>query len=299
VNPDGDALGSNIALSTLLRVLGHDVTQLLAQDKPAPTLYRFLNCYDFIPAASYSGTPSLFIAVDTPTVERLGDAAHLAQDCATVLLIDHHPGPESYANYYCGDQKASATSLLVWKMIEASDVPPSQTMAAAAYVGLMTDTGRFAFQNTSAESFRAAATMVDCGIDPTFLSQEVYENKSLASMQLEARLIERLAFCCEGAVVSSWVTDGDFKELGLLHEDSEGLPSILRSIAGVKVAALLRAEEDGVVRVNLRSTAGTDVGAFARNYGGGGHAAAAGITLHMTLEEARRDFVPALAGLIC
>jgi phosphoesterase RecJ-like protein len=171
-------------------------------------------------------------------------------------------------------------------------------MAQCCYIAIMTDTGRFSFQNTDAEAFEQAAKMIRLGAEPTFLSQKVYENKPIGSVRLESRMIGRMSFTCGGAVVYSWIGERDFSELEVNRDDTEGLPTILRSLAGVEVAALLR-EEEGIVRVNLRSRDSHDVGEFARQHGGGGHRAAAGLTLHMTLEQAISSFIPELSRLSC
>jgi phosphoesterase RecJ-like protein len=169
-------------------------------------------------------------------------------------------------------------------------------MASACYVGLMTDTGRFSYQNTNDQAFIDAAQMLTTGIDATEISQLVYENKPLAALLMEARLIERVQFACDGRVAYSWINEQDFADLGISRDDTEGLPSILRSIQGVNVAALLR-EEQGSVRVNLRSRHGRDVGILARRFAGGGHLAAAGLTLQGTLQEALDTFIPELTAL--
>jgi phosphoesterase RecJ-like protein len=297
VNPDGDCLGSNLALAALLRARGIQVTCLLAQPRPAPQLYAFFADYDFSPAASYEQTPDIFVVVDAPNLERIGDGQAVFARARRTLLIDHHPEYAGAADVYYGDVKAPATGSLIWRLIKASGVQLTRQMAEYCYVAIMTDTGRFSFQNTDAEAFEQAAEMIRLGVNPTYLSQRVYENKPLGSMRLESRLVERMRFDCDGALVYSWIDEQDFSELAVSRDDTEGLPTILRSLAGVEIAALLR-EEEGSVRVNLRSRDGHDVGQFARGHGGGGHQAAAGLTLEMTLPEALQSFIPELAGII-
>ncbi|MDR2109069.1 MAG: DHH family phosphoesterase [Coriobacteriales bacterium] len=298
VNPDGDCLGSNLALAELLRALGIQTSSLLAQPSPPPDLYAFLEGYEFIAAADYTQTPDLFIIVDAPSLERIGDAAAIFKRARRTLVIDHHPEYAGVADLYFGDVYAPATASLVWQLIEASGIQPNRRMAEYCYVAIMTDTGRFSFQNTDAEAFEQAARMVHLGARPTWLSQRVYENKPIGAVRLESRLVERIHFACAGAVVYSWINEQDFSDFSVSRDDTEGLPTILRSLAGVEVAALLR-EETGSVRVNLRSRAGLDVGAFARAHGGGGHEAAAGLTLQMTLAEALESFIPQLVELVC
>jgi phosphoesterase RecJ-like protein len=286
MNPDGDSLGSALALTALLRAKGHTVTNLLAKGTKPPALYTFLKGYDFMPAAVCTATPDLFIAVDLPNRDRLGDARAVLDRALDSLTIDHHPDYTGFCNHYLGTTDAAATGLLIWQLITSSGVPITREMAEYCYVALITDTGRFSFQNTNAEAFVAAGEMIAAGVDPAYMSMKVYDSKSLAALQLDARLISRIACICGGRVVYSWVTEDDFRELGVSRDETEGLPTILRSMKGAEVAMLLR-EESGQVRVNLRAREGYDVGEFARRFGGGGHRAAAGFTLAMTLDEAK------------
>ncbi|MDR0501611.1 MAG: DHH family phosphoesterase [Coriobacteriales bacterium] len=298
VNPDGDSLGSSLALAALLEQLGISAIKLLAQDRPSPHIYSFLDNYEFVPAVAYKDVPDIFFLVDAPSLGRIGDGAEVFKRARRTVVIDHHPDYEGAGDIYYGDVKSPATGSLIWKIIAASGVAPTLAMAKACYIAIMTDTGRFSFQNTNAEAFEFAAQMIRLGVEPTDVSQRVYENKSLGVVQLESRLVQRMQFLRAGKVAYSWIAEQDFNELGIERDDSEGLPTILRSIKGVQVAVLLR-EEEGSVRVNLRSRSCCDVGTFARENGGGGHRAAAGITLNMSLEEAIASFVPKFASMEC
>jgi phosphoesterase RecJ-like protein len=302
VNPDGDSLGSALAMSALLEAMGHRVTKLLAKGHTAPPLYQFLHNYDFISVADYlahnATGPDLFIAVDLPNRERLGEASAIYDRALDTLVIDHHPDYSGFANHYLGDTTASATGLIVWRLITASGRPITREMAEYCYVSLITDTGRFSFQNTTAEAFSAASEMIAAGVDPADVSKKVYDSKSLAALQLDARLIARIGYAGGGRVVYSWVTEDDFRELGVSRDETEGLPTILRSVRGTEVAILLR-EEDGRIRVNLRAKANCDVGEFARRFDGGGHRAAAGFTLETTLDEAKALILQEADFLVC
>jgi phosphoesterase RecJ-like protein len=299
INPDGDSLGSALALAELLRLKGHTVTTLLANGHEAPELYEFLSGYDFMSAKDYEGVPELFIAVDLPNRDRLGDAAEVLDRALDSLTIDHHPDFTGFTRLYLGDTRASATGLIIWRLITTSGVPITREMAEYCYVALITDTGRFSFQNTTEEALVAAGEMIAAGVDPAAVSMKVYDSKSLASLKLDARLIARIRYAADGRVVYSWVTEDDFLELAVSRDETEGLPTILRSVKGTEVAILLR-EEGGRIRVNLRSKANCDVGAFARQFNGGGHRAAAGFTLDATsLDEAKAMILRKAGGLVC
>lgn len=298
VNPDGDALGSLQALAALLRAQGHRVTSLLANGTEGPKVYAFFENYEFTSAAVYTETPDLFIVVDSPNKDRLGDAKAVFDRAPDTLVIDHHPDYDGFANHYLGDSDAAATGLIIWNLIRASGVVPTREMAEYCYVALITDTGRFAFQNTNAEAFAGAGEMIACGVNPSDVSTRVYDSKSLAALTIEARLISRIAYAADGRVVYSWIGEKDFAELAVSRDETEALPSILRSIEGTDVAILLR-EEEGHVRVNLRAKNSCDVGEFARRFNGGGHKGAAGFTLEMPLDDARVKILKEAEHLVC
>ncbi|MDR1713756.1 MAG: DHH family phosphoesterase [Coriobacteriales bacterium] len=297
-NPDGDALGSNLALAAWLRARGAKVTSLLAKLPKGPNLYSFLPGYDFVPASEYTGTPDLFVVVDTSTKERIGDGAAVFDRAGQTLVIDHHPDFDGFSPNYFGEPDSPATGLLVWRLLKASGQPITQRMAEYCYVALMTDTGRFSFQNTTQEAFTAAGEMVALGVDSAMMSREVYENRSYSAMLLDSRLVERMRFAGNGAIVYSWVSEADLEELNLSRDETEGLPTLLRSVRSVAMAVLFREEENGV-RVNLRAKYGCDVGALAREFGGGGHRAAAGISLEMPLEQAINTIIPRAEQQAC
>jgi phosphoesterase RecJ-like protein len=298
VNPDGDSLGSALALAAFLQTKGHRVTKLLARGEKAPELYSFLADYHFVPATDYEGTPDLFIAVDLPNRERFGDAGSVFDRAHSTLVVDHHPDYNGFGQHYLGDTSASATGLIIWRLIVASGVPITREMAEYCYVALVTDTGRFSFQNTTAEALAAASDMMLAGVEPAVICTRIYDSKSLASLKLDERLISRITFASGGRVVYSWVTEADFCELGVLRDETDGLPNILRSVKGGEVAILLR-EEGGRIRVNLRAKGTCDVGEFARRFDGGGHKAAAGFTLNSTLDEAKALILKEADHLIC
>jgi phosphoesterase RecJ-like protein len=298
INPDGDALGSALALAALLRAEGAEVTCLLAKNGRPPSLYEFLDGYQFVCAQDYHDTPDLFIAVDLPYIDRLGDGEDVLKRAQCSVCIDHHPGYSGFADYYFGDHTAAATCSLVWSVIKASGHAPTLEMATACYIGVMTDTGRFSFQNTNERAFLDAVEMLACGVDATRMSQNVYENKTMSVVKLESRLIDRMRFAFGRELVYSWIDENDFRDLQLDRSETESLPTILRSIEGVEVAALFRVE-DGTVRVNLRSRTLCDVGELARRFGGGGHRAAAGVTIEASLPEAIDMLIREAGSLEC
>ena len=287
VNPDGDCLGSMLALAHALRALGKRADVLLVEDTPVEYGLRFLPGFeDLVPAVRYAGTPEAFVYVDVSVRERIGCGVAIADSCAKRFAIDHHANLEDVAEFNFLDPDAASCSILVWEVIRELGVPMTPEIALCAYTGLMTDTGRFQYQNTDARAFVAAAEMVAAGAQPALAGREFYQNRSLASLRLEQRMIASMELLSDGDIAYSVVTLDDFAACEAENADAESLIDTLRSVRGVRVACLLK-ERNGFVRGSLRAKDDdTDVAAIARLLGGGGHKAAAGFTLTMPLEEA-------------
>lgn len=286
VNPDGDCLGSQLALAAALRDKGKRVDVLLANDAPVEEGLRFLPGFgDLLPASRYEASPEAFVYVDVSVRDRIGDAARVADSAKRRFVIDHHAGTEQIAQWYCIDPSAASCSLLVWEVIAELEVSPTPDMALCAYTGLMTDTGRFQFQNTDARAFQAAAEMVAAGAKPAYAAQEFFQNRSLASLRLEQRMVQRMRFLADGACAFSYITLDDYRECDAVDADAEALIDTLRSLRGIRVACLLKERPDKL-RGSLRAKDDeTDVAKLAAALGGGGHCAAAGFTLLLPLDE--------------
>jgi phosphoesterase RecJ-like protein len=172
----------------------------------------------------------------------------------------------------------AATGQIVWRFLEPLDVVPTAEIALPLYVALMTDTGRFSYDNTTPDALRDAASMIEAGVDPAYAARLVYQERSRASLLIEARAMERLAVVNGGRVAWTYLTDADFSETGALPEEAEHVVDAVRALGGVEVVVFLR-QKGSEVRVNLRAKSGMDVGSIARGFGGGGHRAAAGLTV--------------------
>lgn len=284
-----------LALTLGLRDVGVHAVPTLADETDAPDNYDFLPGFGlFVPACQLE-QPEVFVALDSPSLERLGCARQLAEGATTVVVLDHHPDARQYGTINVLDPTAAATSQLVWELLAALDVRPTADIAMCCYIALVTDTGRFAHDNTTARAFRDAAAMVEAGADPAELARRIYQNRSLSSLQLEARALSRLTPVNEGRVAYTWLTDEDFAELSARREDAENLPDAVRQLGGIDVAIVLR-QAANETRVNLRAKSGFDVGSVARAFGGGGHVPAAGFTWGGEAEELLRQLLPMLPG---
>ncbi|WP_165060317.1 bifunctional oligoribonuclease/PAP phosphatase NrnA [Adlercreutzia sp. ZJ154] len=295
VSPDGDCIGSQLALRCALAQLGKEVVVLLASADKLSVSFEFLPGFEeLIPAASFEGTCDVFVQVDVPNARRLGeDASKIRQSASLTITIDHHAVDERETHLSYTDPDAASTSMLVWETVKHLGVDLTKDIATCAYTGLMTDTGRFQYQNADLRAFRAACEMVEAGADPAFISAEFFQRATLASIQLEAAAINNMRFICDGCVALSFITQDEMKRAGAVKSDCEQLINTLRSIDGVKVAAMLR-DEGKQVRGSFRSKDTTDVSAIAKRFGGGGHKAAAGFTLYEPLDKAVRMVEKAL-----
>ena len=301
-NPDGDALGSVLGLGLALR--RHyplkRVTLLLADEAPVPRIYRFLPGADeLVPSARYTETPDLFISVDAPTLERLEDSAAVARRAVKRLTIDHHPARGEFAEVVVRDPSAAATAVLISGLLESAHIALEPAIAQCLFCGLVTDTGRFQYQNADPTAFAVAARLVDAGADPARVALEVYQSQRLEYLHLEAIVMGRIATVADGRVAYSYATSEDLASCGVDHDECDGLIDAVRQVAGAEVCLFLKdGRAPGIVRGNLRSKVDLDVSGIAAKFGGGGHAAAAGFSFEGTLDEALSAVLPELIHLV-
>ncbi len=301
-DPDGDALGSVLALTGIIEARWPHVSvqPLLANDRPVVASYRFLPGVErFVPARRYHGTPDLFISVDTPMPERLRDSEAVFRRARSSAAFDHHPTMEPFAqaNYL----RASAASVgdVIYDFMVYLGVEPTPAIATCILTAILTDTGRFQYQNTDAHALRAAAAMVEAGASPAEISESVYMSDSMAALKLREIALGRLAADPAGTVAYSYVTQEDLKRVGATAEDCDGLIDVPRCLRGVSACLLLREQKDGTIRGNVRSKVPwVDVSAVAAQFGGGGHRAAAGLTFRGSMDQALVEIVGALVARV-
>ena len=296
VNPDGDAVGAVLSLVLALREAGVDAVPTLADAHGAPSTYGFLEGFDLYRPSAGLEPPELFVALDTPTWARLGQAESLAHAAGRVVVIDHHGDDACYGALNLVDPDASSTASIVWRMLPALGVKPTPAIAAACYVALMTDTGRFSYGNTTPRALRDAADMIEAGAEARRLYTKVYESRTAPALALLGRVLSRITLANGNRVVYSWISASDLAETGALAEETENIVDIVRQTGRVDAVVIFKEEVDGV-KVSLRAKCPTlDVGSIARSFGGGGHFAAAGATLEMPLDDAIGAVLAALPG---
>ena len=301
-NPDGDALGTALGLGLAIRGAfpGKEVSFLLADDAPVPRILKFLPHVDeFVYASAFQGTPDLFIAVDAPSLDRLENSAAVARRAGARVVIDHHPADCEYADAVVRNPRAAAAAMLVLDLLEVKGLEVTAEVADCLYTGLVTDTGRFQYQNADAAAFSSAAHLVAAGADPARVSLEVYQSQRIEYLRLEALVVSRIRMTAGGKVAYSYSTNADLEEYGVGFDECEGLIDLVRQVAGVEVCLFAKeGRSPGFVRGNLRSKYGHDVSKVAARFNGGGHASAAGFSWRGTVEEALAAVVPCLVELV-
>jgi phosphoesterase RecJ-like protein len=280
--PDGDALGCVSALLLMCDRLGVACEAFVPGESGFPDEYRFLPRLAGVVRGSAPaiGPDTTVYFLDCASLLR-GDADGFAANVLRVN-IDHHQDNPSFGDLNLVDNQAASTTSILHEVFKSGGYPVDAEVATALYVGLLTDTGKFQYSNTTPRSHRIAAELQELGCDINSVSREVYESVPLAKVVLLERMLSRLEIRLQGALVTSWLGNDDYIETGAHEGHGEGLIDTLRCIVGVRVAALARERRLGErveTKVSLRSTDGTvDVAALAHERGGGGHVRAAGFT---------------------
>jgi bifunctional oligoribonuclease and PAP phosphatase NrnA len=298
-NPDGDALGSMLGATLALRSLGKDAVMYLAGEGPTPGEYRFLDLSGLVRTLPDDTEDRVLLAVDAANERRLGPDSAPVDRAKLVLDVDHHHDNSRFGDVNLIVPDASSTAEIVRDILRELDVALTPEIAEALYVGLVTDTGRFQYTNTTPKALRLAAELVEAGADVHGIFQHVYETLQFAKLKLLARALERAQPLEGGRLVVSYLLKDDFGEVGAEEPYSEGIIDHLRAVEGSELVALIREppRDDGPARrVSLRSSHDeVDVSAIAAKAGGGGHRQAAGFSsdepIDAIIEFIRREFV--------
>ncbi|MBD3292704.1 MAG: hypothetical protein GF393_07240, partial [Armatimonadia bacterium] len=290
-NPDGDAVGSLLALRSVLLSLGKSVHA--ATPTAPPDRFRFLDGFGAISTAAPADQADLGIALDCDGADRLTDLQEALLASRTVIDIDHHGGPDAFGDLQLVDPDAAATAVLVMDVIRAlcaHDLTAEQ--ARALYVALIADTGCFRFTNTSPRAMRLGADLIAAGADPSELSRRVFTIRPMEAVRLQARALSSLTEV-NGGVTLATLSHQDFEQTGAQPELTEGIIDDFRDAIGVRAAALIKESEPGTWQVSMRGN-GVDVASVARDFGGGGHLYAAGCTIEGGREEVAERLTRAL-----
>jgi phosphoesterase RecJ-like protein len=286
-NPDGDALGSILALKLALDQLGKDSVMYLYGDAPLPVEYAFMPLDELRRRLPDDWRERVLIAVDCANETRIGPEPEPLDGAPLVLDIDHHHDNTRFGQLNLIVPNASSTGEVLRDVLAELGVELTPEIAEALYIALVTDTGRFQYSNTTAKALRLAAELVEAGADVHAIFRRVYETVQFAKLKLLARALERAQIYDGGRLVVSYLLRNDFTDIGAAEAYSEGIIDYLRAVEGADMAALIREPRDGPAnRVSLRaSNDELDVSAIARKSGGGGHRQAAGFSSDDSIEE--------------
>jgi len=299
-SPDGDAIGSTLGLAEVIESAWPDksVTCLLADPGPIPRVYRFLpGAERLVHVADYHLDPDLFICVDLSHPSRLNEAQVVLGRSRKVAVFDHHPADDRFWDAGVVRPDAAATGVIIAEFAFHVTHSISDTTAQNLFCAIVTDTGRFQYQNADCEAFETASVLVDAGASPSEVALRVYQSDRLAYMHLEAKVLGRITTFEHGRIAYSYATTADLDATGVSVDECDGLIDIVRCVEGSEVALFLKEVPGGEVRGNLRAKTDLDISSVARGLGGGGHKAAAGFTIEGDIDQALSMTLPGLVAL--
>ena len=287
--PDGDALGSLLGLHQLLGQMGKDSMMFLAaKEFPLPLEYRFLPLTDVFHEAPADVRDRTLVFLDCGNIDRM-PVDFLQRDGAHILNIDHHHDNTLFGTVNLVDTDASCTAEIIWRLAKLLDLRITRETATALYVGLVTDTGKFMYENTDPDSHRMAADLIESGVNVDEIYRRLYERVPIEKAKLVARAIEKIERFDGGRLALTYVSREDYAATGASDLLTEGIIDHVRALEGTVVAGMIRDKTEGgrtARKVSLRSSDGTvDVSLIAREQGGGGHMRAAGFGTDLAYPE--------------
>jgi bifunctional oligoribonuclease and PAP phosphatase NrnA len=289
-NPDGDALGSLLAMHRILLQLGKDSLMYMSPDEfPLPWEYRGFHFDGLVGESPADVAERTIVFLDCGNIDRM-PVDFLQEEGLHILNIDHHHDNTRFGTVNLVCPIASCTAEIVWRLSKELDVEITPGIADALYVGLVTDTGRFMYENTSADAHRMAAELIEAGVQPHQVYRRLWEDLPFRRLQLLQRALASVERHDDGALTIAHLVKRDYEATGALETDSEGVVDHMRAVEGTRVAVLVREllseDRHGMRKVSLRATDGSvDVSRVAREFGGGGHPQAAGFSTTVPYAE--------------
>jgi len=288
VGPDGDTLGSVLALHLALGAVGVRTLPTVGEVPIAvPRELRLLPASDALIEFSDLPGPAdvdLLVTLDAASPDRLGRVQELLGAKLRSLVIDHHARATSFGDIRLIAPRAAATVQLVTLLLDDLGLPLTPEVATCLYVGLVTDSGRFSYATTDASALELGARLLDAGVDHVAWNHRLFETRSLGELQLLGRGLQRAAFIDDVGLIHTRLTHDEVAQTGNGDESLEALVDVVRSVDVAEVAMVLKPGPDGTWRGSLRSAGAVDVGRIAASFGGGGHRAAAGFTTEAEAE---------------
>ena len=297
LHPDGDALGSALALHRALAKAGRDAVVSFSEPFEVAPHYRFLPGVErLIPPDQVPRAADLFLCFDTGSLDRLGSLVDAFEGAARTVVVDHHASNTRFGDVNLVDPAAPASAVLCRELLRRLDLPLDREIATDLYTALVTDTGRFQYQSTGPETHVLAAELLAAGVRQYDVAKAVFETTDIRYLRLLAGVLGRIAQVPAASLVWTAVTLRDLEAHGIGMDATEGLIDLVRTDGASDVAAVLKEQPEGGFKVSLRSKGATNVGEVAGRFGGGGHALAAGFTSEQGMEATVAAIVEALAA---
>lgn len=294
VNPDGDTIGSALALRLGLQRLGKEVA-VCCQDKVPDVLHMLPGWAAILhPNALADKRFDLFVPVDVSDAQRLGQCEKLRDRCTHSVQIDHHDTNPAYCEWNEIDGTASATALMIRAVLRQLNVELDQEIAMCLYAGIATDTGNFSYSNTTAEAFAVAGELMANNLPLATMNRTLFRVKQPCQVTLLCRALNSYRFHHHGEITSMMLTQEDFAACGALPEHADTIVNFGMEVEGVKMALLARETDGGRVKMSLRALKPWSVAGVAARFGGGGHAQAAGCTMDDAIAVAVEKLVAAM-----
>jgi len=302
-NPDGDALGSILAMKLALDALGKESVMYLGGEMTLPPDYEFMALDDLRRELPEDAATRVVLALDSATAPRTRIPPEVLEAAPLVIDVDHHHDNTRYGAINLVVAEASSTGEIVRDLLRELGVELTPEIAEAIYIALDTDTGRFQYANTTQKAHELAVELMQCGVEPQEIFRRIYEAVPFVRQKLKGKALDRARLYEDGRMIATYLLREDFEELGVGEEYAEGVIDELRSVKGVELAMTVREPPipDGLLRrVSMRSASDSlDVSAIARLRNGGGHKRAAGFSSDETIEEiiefVRSEFADAAA----
>ena len=288
--PDGDSVGSLVALGLALKKLNKKIT--MYNPSPIPAVYRFLpGAGQIVRQIKAADTYDLALVLDCGDLVRIGETSAEVDKIPMLINIDHHVSNTGFGHFQLIDTNACATAEIVYRLIDALKIPFDKAIATSIYTGILTDTGSFRFSNTNRAAFAISKAMTDVGVEPHNVAQRVFGTYSLGRIKLLNMALNSIEISDNGKLSMMTVTRSMLNTTGTNTEDLDGMINYARRIEDVKVAALINEIKNGAGKftnmnryhVSLRSDSSVDVAKIAGKFGGGGHSSAAGFQIESTL----------------
>lgn len=288
IDPDGDSIGSQLALADYLLLSAKQV-RVINQGK-MPGKYKFLDRHNrlevYHPKIRFN--PETVVVVECPSFERIGGVKSLIAPGTPIINVDHHPENQRFGTLNWIETRAAAVGEMIYQFLQKVEHRITDEVATLLFTAILTDTGRFRYGSTTSRTLKICADLIGNGADPKFITDQVYFNHLPENLRLIGHVVERMELKVNGRVCAITIRKADLKKFKAKFEDTEGIVDYTLLSAGVEIGILFKEIEAGKTKVSLRSQDSIDISQVARLFGGGGHTNAAGCSLLLPLPEAKK-----------